>query len=142
MSEGTEDKLAIYKSQANAASKKKELALSELKKLEMEERALEKLLEQKEKEYSQLKGTKFMKHDDFKQYAATLRGKQTQYKRMRAVIQEIKAELAVLIGTEKTLKTKSDEMAVQMKAIELETGAVGLFVKNISKAKFRKQSKN
>jgi len=128
MSAGTEDKLAIYKSQANAASKKKEKALEELSKVEDEERALEKTLDQKEKEYAQLKGTKFMKHDDFKQYAAGLRGKQAQYKRMRGVIQEIKAELTVLLNTEKVLKTKSDEIIVQLKALEIQTGAIGIFV--------------
>ena len=127
MSEGSEDKLAIYKSQANAAAKKREKAQTELQKLEDEERALEKLLEQKEKEYAQLKGTKFMKHDDFKRYAADLRGKQTQYKKMRNIIQEVKAELTVLLNTEKALKAKSDEIVVQMKAIEVQTGAINFY---------------
>ena len=129
MSEGTEDKLAIYKMQANTASKKKENALAELKKTEEEVRVLEQALDKKERDYSQLKGTKFMKHDDFKQYAATLRGKQTQYKKMRNVIQEIKAELTVLLNTERVLKAKSDEVIVQLKAIEIQTGAIGLFVR-------------
>jgi hypothetical protein len=130
MSQGTEDKLAIYKSQANSASKKKDVALAEISKLETEERALEKMLEQKEKDYSQQKGTKFMKHDDFKMYAATLRGKQTQYKRMRAVIQEIKTETTILLSTEKTLKTKAEEITTLMKAKEIEVGAEGYFVLN------------
>ena len=128
MSEGTEDKLAIYKMQANTASKKKENALTELKNAEEEVHTLEQALDHKEKEYSQLKGTKFMKHDDFKQYAATLRGKQTQYKKMRNAIQEIKAELTVLLNTERILKAKSDEVIVQLKAIEIQTGTIGLFV--------------
>ncbi len=127
MSEGTADKLAIYKSQANAASKKKEKAQGELQKLEEDLRSAEKSLDLKEKAYAQAKGTKFMKHDDFKQYASTLRGKQGQYKRMRNEIQEIKAELTVLMNTDKILKSKSDEIIVKLKAIEIETGAFGIF---------------
>eukprot|EP01022_Parablepharisma_sp_SALTPOND_P016760 TRINITY_DN2530_c0_g2_i1.p1 TRINITY_DN2530_c0_g2~~TRINITY_DN2530_c0_g2_i1.p1 ORF type:complete len:595 (-),score=144.20 TRINITY_DN2530_c0_g2_i1:119-1903(-) len=127
MNEGTEDKLAIYKSQANAAAKKRERAQAELHKLEEEERALEKVLDQKEKEYTQQKGTKFMKHDDFKRYAADLRSKQAQYKKMRGIIEEIKAELTVLLKTEKVLRTRSDEIIVQMKAIEVQTGAIGFY---------------
>ena len=128
MSQGTEDKLAIYKSQANAASKKKEKMLEELKQQEEEERGLELALEHKEKEYAQLKGTKFMKHDDFKQYAASLRGKQTQYKRMCNVINEIKAELTVLLTTEKILKNRSEEVIIKLKENEAKTGAFGYYV--------------
>ena len=50
MSEGTEDKLAIYKMQANTASKKKENALAELKKTEEEVRVdLKEYMEQLKK---------------------------------------------------------------------------------------------
>ncbi len=128
MSEGTADKLAIYKSQANAASKKKEKAQEELKRLEDEERAAERAVEQKEKAYAQLRGTKFMKHDDFKQFADGLRAKQAQYKKMQTVIKSVRAERTVLMNTEKVLKTKADEIVVRLKAIEIETGTVGIFV--------------
>lgn len=127
MTEGTADKLAIYKSQANAAAKKREKAQEEVTKYEEEVRALEKSLENKEKEYAKAKGTKFMKHDDFKQLAAGLRGKQTQYKKMREVIKEIEAELTILQNTERILRTRSDEIIVQMKAIEVQTGAIGFY---------------
>jgi len=43
-----DDKLAIYKSQANAVSKKKEQKLEEIKKLEVEKLALEKTMRDKE----------------------------------------------------------------------------------------------
>jgi len=43
-----DDKLAIYKSQANAVSKKKEQKIEELKKLEVEKLALEKTMREKE----------------------------------------------------------------------------------------------
>ena len=46
-----DDKLAIYKSQANAVSKKKEQKNEDLKKVEMEKLALEKMMREKEDSY-------------------------------------------------------------------------------------------
>lgn len=67
--------MSIYKSQAAAASKKKEQKFDEVKKFETEKIALEKLMNDKESEYAKTRGGKYMKRDDFKQYAANLRGK-------------------------------------------------------------------
>ena len=75
-----DDKLAIYKSQATAVSKKKEMKYEEVKKLDTEKMALEKMMGDKEAEYARTRGGKYMKRDDFKQYAANLRGKNAQYK--------------------------------------------------------------
>jgi hypothetical protein len=44
-----------------------------------------------------------MKRDDFRQYAANLRGKNTHYKYMRKVLSEIKSEVTVLNRTKKIL---------------------------------------
>lgn len=57
--------------------KKKEQKADELKKLELEKVALEKQMQEKEENYSKTKGTKYMKRDDFRQYAANLRVKNT-----------------------------------------------------------------
>ena len=50
------------------------------KKLEFEKIALEKTMQEKEENYVKTKGQKYMKRDDFRQYAANLREKNTQYK--------------------------------------------------------------
>ena len=42
--------------------------------------ALEKTMTEKEEKYVKTKGHKYMKRDDFRQYAANLREKNTQYK--------------------------------------------------------------
>ena len=52
-----------------------------MKKLDVEKQALEKQMSDKETEYARTKGGKYMKRDDFKQYAANLRGKNTEYKK-------------------------------------------------------------
>lgn len=49
--------------------------MEEMKKLETEKLALEKTLRDKEEQYLAKKGQKYMKRDDFRQYAANLRVK-------------------------------------------------------------------
>ena len=46
--------------------KKKEQKQAEIKKLEVEKQALERILQEKEAEYARIKGGKYMKRDDFK----------------------------------------------------------------------------
>ena len=61
-----DDKLSIFKSQAAMLVKKKEYKSAEIKKLEVEKQALERILQEKEAEYARVKGGKYMKRDDFK----------------------------------------------------------------------------
>ena len=61
-------KLAIFKSQAAMLSKKKEQKNADIKKMELEKLALERTLADKEGEYARVKGGKYMKRDDFRQY--------------------------------------------------------------------------
>ena len=46
-----------------------------MKKLELEKQALVKATQDKEAEYARVKGGKYMKRDDFRQYASNLRSK-------------------------------------------------------------------
>jgi len=55
----------------NLVAKKKELVLKDKKTLEEERDDLAKQLSMKEREYEQMKGHKFMKRDEFKNYAAS-----------------------------------------------------------------------
>ena len=83
------DNLAVYKSQANGVSKKKEQKQEEIKKLEVEKAALERTMKEKEEKYLREKGQKYMKRDDFRQYAANLRVKNNQHKQMKKALDEI-----------------------------------------------------
>jgi len=95
-----DDKLAIYKTQANSISKKKQEKEEEVKKFENDKMNLEKLMRDKEDKYSKEKGGKYMKRDDFRQYAANLRVKNANFKVMKKVLDEIKSEVVVLKRTE------------------------------------------
>ena len=54
--------------------------MEEIKRLETEKMALEKTLAEREEHYEKVKGSKFLKRDDFRQYAANLKEKNAQHK--------------------------------------------------------------
>ena len=62
----------------------------------------------KEETYAKNKGGKYMGRDSFKQYAANLRVKNANFKVMKKVLDEIKAEVVVLKRTEQILKQRTD----------------------------------
>jgi hypothetical protein len=102
--------LAIFSTQACAASKRKVNKLEEMNKLEKEKHALGQMMADKEAQYVKTKGTKYIKRDDFKQYETSLRGKHQKYKKMKKQLEEIRAELAVLSKTEQILNQNKANM--------------------------------
>lgn len=117
-----DDNLAIYKTQAAAASKKRENKEQEMHDKEKEKIALEKLMSEKEAEYVKTRGTKYMKRDD---YAASLRSKKEKYKKMKKNLEEIRSELAVLSRTEQILKSKAEMNDDLVKKLEESKGIAG-----------------
>jgi len=120
-----DDKLGIFKAQAGIQTKKKEQKQNEIKKLEVEKQALEKQMTEKEQEYARTKGGKYMKRDDFRQYAANLRGKNTQYKQMKKVLGEIKSEVTVLSRTKQVLQSRANDLDGFMQNLERSRGIQG-----------------
>jgi len=99
-------RLSVYKQQANLVAKKKDVVLKDQRQLEEERDSLSKELCTKEREYEQMKGHKFMKRDEFKNYAASLRDKSAKFKRLKAELSELRHEVAVLVRTEQILQAK------------------------------------
>lgn len=91
----------------------------------MEKMALEKTMQEKEENYAKTKGTKYMKRDDFRQYAANLREKNTQYKTMMKSLDEIKAECTVLNRTQQILKSRAGNVDEFLKELEKKKGVAG-----------------
>jgi intraflagellar transport protein 81 len=79
----------------------------------------------KESEYQRTKGGKYMKRDDFKQYAANLRGKNAQYKKMKQQLKEIKDEVQVLHRTRAILESRAEDMDQFMQDLEQKKGISG-----------------
>lgn len=105
--------------------KKKEQKADELKKLELEKNALEKQMHEKEEGYAKQKGSKYMKRDDFRQYAANLRVKNTQYKTIVKQLDEVKSEVSVLFRTQTILKSRAENVDEFMADLEKKKGIVG-----------------
>lgn len=66
-----------------------------------------------------------MKKDDFRQYAASLRVKNNQFKTMKKQLDEIKAEVTVLDRTKYILKEKAGDVDDLMKDLEKKKGIQG-----------------
>ena len=105
--------------------KKKEQKADEFKKLELEKVSLGKQMQEKEENYAKTKGSKYMKRDDFRQYAANLRVKNTQYKSMVKALDEIKSEVSVLFRTQTILKSRAENVDEFMADLEKKKGIVG-----------------
>ena len=92
----TVTELKVYRWTAKEFVREEEHEALKERTLELEKQVLEKTMSDKETEYARTKGGKYMKRDDFRQYAANLRGKNTQYKQMKKQMSEIKSEVTVL----------------------------------------------
>lgn len=112
-----DDRLSVYKQQSNLVAKKKELVLNEKNAVAEDKAALAKQLSEREREYEQMKGHKFMKRDEFRVYAASLRDKSTKFKRLKAELNEMRHEAAVLLRSEQILAEK-DPTPVGMRETE------------------------
>merc|ERR1719482_1033373 len=127
-------RLAVYKQQANLVAKKKDLVLKDKKSLEEERDTLARELSLKEREYEQMKGHKFMKRDEFKNYAASLREKSAKFKRLKSELSDLRHECAVLTRTEQILQTK-DPMPAGMRETEQMLEKTSVEKSQVDKAK-------
>lgn len=66
-----------------------------------------------------------MKKDDFRQYAANLRVKNTEFKKMKKTLDEVKAEVNVLNRTKQILKSKAGDVADFLADLERQKGVQG-----------------
>ncbi len=96
-----------------------------MRKLEVEKIALEKQLRDKEEQYAKVKGSKYMKRDDFRQYAANLRVKNNQFKSMKKVLDEIKSEVTILDRTKQILKERAGDVDEFLRDLEKKKGIQG-----------------
>lgn len=129
-----DSRLSVYKQQANLVAKKKELIMKEKAGLEDEIQLLGTDLSRQEREYEQSKGHKFMKRDEFKNYAASLRDKSTKFKRLKAELSELRHEVAVLIRSEQILQAK-DPTPAGLRETEMQLEKTSVEKSQVDKAK-------
>jgi intraflagellar transport protein 81 len=110
--------LGLFRQQAALVVNRKEKFLGELDVLKEQKQKLEEELESKEQEFRGYQGSKILKGEEFKQYANALRGKSTNYKRLKTELQDLKSELGILQRTEEVLNQEGE--AIDKKVQELE----------------------
>jgi len=129
-----DSRLSVYKQQASLVAKKKEAVMRDKKQLEEENDNLARELTMKEGEYEQMKGHKFMKKEEFKNYAASLRDKSAKFKRLKAELSELRQEVAVLLRTEQMLQAK-DPTPVGLRETEAMLEKASVEKSQVDKAK-------
>ena len=97
----------------------------EIKRLETEKIALEKTLAEREQTYETTKGSKYLKRDDFRQYAANLKEKNAQHKQRQKSLEEFKAEVKVLERTKEILKSRAGNVDEFLRELERKKGIAG-----------------
>eukprot|EP01012_Entosiphon_sulcatum_P013707 TRINITY_DN1889_c0_g1_i1.p1 TRINITY_DN1889_c0_g1~~TRINITY_DN1889_c0_g1_i1.p1 ORF type:complete len:725 (+),score=205.41 TRINITY_DN1889_c0_g1_i1:117-2291(+) len=120
-----ESALELFRRQAKVIASRKESILAEIESQQSQKLRLQEELQEREAELYPYRGAKMFKGEDFKAYANALRGKSNTYKRMKAEIQEIKAELGVLQRTEEVLVQRHQAVADQLTQIEKAKGIHG-----------------
>ena len=118
-----DDKLAMFKQQANLVGKKKEALLQRLSSVSRERMAVEAELQEKAGALANVKPV--LKGDDFRKYAAELRGKTATYKRMKAELSELRAEWGIVSRTEGILKAQDAELGGRLGEAEARRGVEG-----------------
>lgn len=118
-----DDKLAMFRQQANLTAKKKEALMQRLSSVSRERAAVEAELQEKAGALANVKPV--LKGDDFRKYASELRGKTAQYKRMKAELSELRAEWGVISRTEGILKAQDSELAARLGEAEARRGVEG-----------------
>jgi hypothetical protein len=80
---------------------------------------------EREQQYILRKGTKYMKQDEFRDFAMKLREKNKKYKVMKKEIEEIRSELNILSRTEDILKSRAGDIDEFLKNLEKQKGIQG-----------------
>lgn len=118
-----DDKLAMFKQQANLVAKKRDALLQRMSSVNRERAAVEAELQAKGADLAKL--TPINKPTDMKKYAAELRNKTGQYKRMKAELAELRSEWGTLSRTAGLLRQQDGELARRLGEAERKGGVEG-----------------
>uniref|UniRef100_A0A7S0JK75 Intraflagellar transport protein 81 homolog n=1 Tax=Calcidiscus leptoporus TaxID=127549 RepID=A0A7S0JK75_9EUKA len=123
-----DDKLAMFRQQANLVNKKREQVHARLEMLLRERADMDAELASKAKELDGVgKGAPVLKGEEFRKYASDLRAKTAQYKRMKAELSELSSEWGILARTEKILREQEAVISMQLGEVESRQKAKGHF---------------
>jgi len=123
-----DDKLAMFRQQANLVAKKREQVFQRLEQVQRERMDVDAQLASKSKELdaSKTNNPPVLKGEDFRKYATELRGKTAQYKRMKSELSELRAEWGLLSRTESLLREQESGISSKLGEAEARRGVSGI----------------
>jgi len=120
-----DDKLAMFRQQANLVAKKREAIAQRLATVSRERAAVDAELAEKAGDLAKVQDRPVLKGDDFRKYASELRGKTAVYKRYKAELGEIRSEWGVISRTEGLLRQQERQLAATLGEAEARRGLEG-----------------
>jgi intraflagellar transport protein 81 len=122
---GSDDKLKRYRQQSSIVTKKLREKEQELEDVLERGTALKDKVKRQEEVVAELAGPKYMRGEEFKQYANTLRSKTAHYKQLKKELASIRAESVVLSRTEAILKARVPDLDTFLQSYQARQAAAG-----------------
>jgi len=124
-SNNPDDKLGMFRQQANLVAKKKEQVQQRLALVKRDNATVAADLQGKAAQFEEVKGKPVLKGEEFRKYASELRGKTAQYKRMKQELAELRSEWGVLSRTQAILEGEAKKVASFLGEAEARRGLSG-----------------
>jgi len=124
-SSNPDDKLGMFRQQANLVAKKKEQVQQRLALVRRDNATVAADLQGKAAQFEEVKGKPVLKGEEFRRYASELRGKTAQYKRMKQELAELRTEWGVLSRTQAILEAEAQKVAAFLGEAEARRGLSG-----------------
>ncbi|GAB1598445.1 intraflagellar transport protein 81 homolog [Argonauta hians] len=119
LSNGSDDKLHLFRNQATIVARKKEEKVEEVQKLREEINKLSQLYESKKQLLKESGGGEVLRGEDYMTFVNKLRSKTNLHKKKKYELEEIKAEHGVLSRTEEILTHKLNLSDEHLSALEV-----------------------
>eukprot|EP01050_Picozoa_sp_SAG11_P024293 SAG11_NODE_5130_length_1656_cov_1.316635_1_plen_480_part_10 len=119
------DMLSMFRQQASMVARNKEKQTKKFEEMKEQKMQLENELEEKEGSFDSMGDQGHMKPDDFRRIKQDFRSKSTQYKRMKAELNEMRAEKGVIQRTVDILEARCQDMDGFLHEQEKKAGVVG-----------------
>ncbi|KAI6655108.1 Intraflagellar transport protein 81-like [Oopsacas minuta] len=120
-----DDSLMLYRQQASMVSNKKTGLNSSWRDAAEQSRELQEELDKKREMAREMGATETLKGDDFKRYVSKLRVMSNTFKKKRQELNELKAEVGVLVRTDELLQHQARESGVVLEDAERDKGVHG-----------------
>lgn len=120
-----DDKLAMFRQQANLVAKKREQVQARLEAVSRDRAVVDNELASKATEVAALTDKPVLRGDDFRKYANEVRGRTAQYKRMKQELGELRGEWGLLSRTLAVLTEQEKGVSKKLSDAERKRGVSG-----------------